>query len=296
MPKRIQIIINPVAGRDRPILSTLNTAFHDADVDWDISITKAAGDAYRHAQAAVAAGVDVIGVYGGDGTITEAAGGLIGTDIPLAIFPGGTANAIAIAMGIPTDLAEAVAMALGPEAEIRRVDMGQIGERYFLIAVGIGLAGALAETADREAKDRLGPLAYALSSLEALRTSTVASYRMSIDGQEITRDGVTCVIANSGNFGVPGISLAPGIDMADGLLDVVVISDAGIGSLVSVAANMVRPDEKVQPFEHWKGREVHVVAEPLQAIQVDGEVLDPAPVRIKVLARAIRVIAPAKLA
>jgi diacylglycerol kinase (ATP) len=295
MSKRIQIIVNPAAGKDRPVLSDFNTAFQDADIAWDVSITKGAGDARSMADQAVADKVDIVGVYGGDGTITEVASALLNTEIPLAIFPGGTANAIALALGIPTDLAAACAMVVNHEAnEVRILDIGEIGDSHFLIAIGIGLAGKLAETADRDAKDRLGPLAYALSSIQALRQSEVAKYHLTLDGREIDTEGVTCIIANSGNFGVPGVSLAPNIDMTDGLLDVVVIPSAALGSIVSVAANIVRPaaSDDEAPFERWQAREVTAVADPPQAIQADGEVLDPGPVHARVLQRALRVLVP----
>ena len=92
------------------MLNVLNTVFREAGIDWDVFITKDAGDAERLAREAAEAGVDAVVVYGGDGTVTEAAAGLVGTEVPLAILPGGTANAIALALGIPTDLEAAAAL------------------------------------------------------------------------------------------------------------------------------------------------------------------------------------------
>src|SRR5258708_7560736 len=67
--KHIHVIINPAAGREEPVLSTLNKIFSVAEVDWDVFITKKAGDARKYAQQAVQEGVDAVGVYGGDGTV-----------------------------------------------------------------------------------------------------------------------------------------------------------------------------------------------------------------------------------
>ena len=92
MSKRVQVIINPTAGQDQAILGILNQVFHDAGFAWDVSITNKAGDARRFARAAALAGIDVVAAYGGDGTVMEVASGLIGSTVPLAIFPGGTAN------------------------------------------------------------------------------------------------------------------------------------------------------------------------------------------------------------
>ncbi len=91
--KRVHVIVNPASGRDQPILHVLNSVFHPANVDWDIYVTKAAGDARRLAAEAVQAGADAVAVYGGDGTVAEVAAGLLGSEMPLAILPGGTTNA-----------------------------------------------------------------------------------------------------------------------------------------------------------------------------------------------------------
>ncbi len=274
------------------MLNVLNTVFRGAGIDWDVFITKDAGDAERLAREAATAGVDAVVVYGGDGTVTEAAAGLVGTEVPLAILPGGTANAIALALGIPTDLEAAAALLASDELALRQVDMGRIRDKHFLIAVGIGIPGELAESADREAKDRLGFLAYAFSSIQAVRTVEAVQYTITVDGEQRQTQGVTCLIANGGNFGIPGLNLEQVIDMGDGLLDVLVIRRADVQAIVSLAASVVRQDERIAPLEHWRGRKIEVVAEPRQAIQADGEVLEPGPITAHLLPSAVRFVVP----
>jgi YegS/Rv2252/BmrU family lipid kinase len=293
MNRRIVVIINPAAGQDRPILGVLNRVFHRAGVDWDVCVTKRAGDARGYAEQAVQAGVDAVGVYGGDGTVMEVASGLIGSDVPLAIFPGGTANVMSVELGIPNDLAEASALVCSDSCGSRWIDMGQVGDRPFLLRVGIGFEAEMIEGADRELKDRMGVLAYGLSALQALREPTIARYRLTIDGREIECDGMTCVIANTGSMGQIGLSLAPTIDVSDGLLDVVVIRKADIPSLLSVAASVVAGNEDAEPLQHWQAREVAVAADPPQEVQSDGEMLGSTPVNARVLPHAVRVIVPA---
>lgn len=65
--KRIHVIVNPAAGRDKPILNILSRIFHNK-IDWDISITRKSGDAFAFAQAAVRDGADIVAALGGDGT------------------------------------------------------------------------------------------------------------------------------------------------------------------------------------------------------------------------------------
>src|SRR6185503_7663996 len=92
----LPIIINPVAGPDRPILKILNTVLDSFGIDWDVYLTKGPGDAFRFAEHFVKAGATVIGVCGGDGTLKEVVPALIGQPALLALFPGGTGNALAV--------------------------------------------------------------------------------------------------------------------------------------------------------------------------------------------------------
>jgi diacylglycerol kinase (ATP) len=171
--------------------------------------------------------------------------------------------------------------------------MGRVGERYFLLRVGMGFEAEMVEGADRELKERVGVLAYGLSALQALREPPIARYRLTIDGQEIESEGMTCIIANTGSFGQADISLAPTIDVGDGLLDVVVVRKADLPSLLSVAASVVAGNEQAEPLQHWQAREISVVADPPQTVQADGEVLDgQRTVNVRVVPAAVRVIVP----
>ena len=98
--QRVQVIINPASGGDEPILNTMNDIFNEFDMDWDVSITRKAGDGARFAKLAVEQGVDAVLAYGGDGTQLDVAGGMLNTGIPMGVLPGGAANALADDMNL----------------------------------------------------------------------------------------------------------------------------------------------------------------------------------------------------
>jgi len=287
--QNVLVIINPASGQDRPILGTMNRAFHRAGINWDVRITKEAGDARRFAHEAVAAGIDAVGVYGGDGTVMEVANGLQGSDVPLAIFPGGTANVMSVELGIPNDLTEAMALVCGQNSYVRQVDVGQVRDRYFLLRVGVGFEADVINKTEREAKNRMGTLAYFLSGLQALGERKLAHYRMWLDDVEVEADGVSLMIANSGNVGLANVAMAKNIDVSDGLLDVVIIRDTDIGSLLQVAASAAGLSD---PLPHWQARRIIVESDPPQHVIVDGEPIDDTPVEATVLPRALRIIVP----
>lgn len=305
------MVINPAAGVGKPILSILNTVFVENGVDWDISITHRAGDAQRLAQQAVKEGADVVAAYGGDGTVTEVASGLLGSQVPLAILPGGTANVLSRELAIPPGLAEAARVACDPQSVIDQIDVGRMGEHNFLLRVGIGFEAAMVEQADRSLKDNFGVLAYLWSALKNLREPVVANYQLVLDGQEVECQGFACTIANSGNLGLTGLQLSAAISVRDALLDVFIVEEASLRSLREVlgqvfsgpeststalgAAEQSYSDQIQSSLRHWQVKEISLRMQPLQVIQYDGEILasPQLPLRFSVLPQALRVLVPA---
>ena len=287
--RRVHVIANPAAGRDVPILGLLNSAFKEAGIEWDLFLTKGAGDAERLAREAVSAQADVVAVYGGDGTVMEAASGLLGADTPLAILPGGTANVMSIELGIPGDLTSAVGLICGGEYAVRTVDMARVKDRLFLLRITTGITAEMTRTTEREAKNRIGSLAYVISLLRAVPNTPSSRYRITLDGQQVESEGVSCLIANSASMGIPGLKLEQAVDIADGLLDVLVIRSADVNQLVQMAANAIGLTETLP---HWQAREVTLSADPPQPVECDGEVLDPTPVSVSIVPHAVRILVP----
>ena len=298
---RIAVIVNPASGQDRPILGVMNRAFHAAKVDWDVFVTKRAHDATEYARRAVEERYPVIAVYGGDGTVGEVASALVGSGVPLAIFPGGTANVMSVELGIPGDLAEACALVFSGAGKARSIDVGRIRvpasdgaptDRHFLLRVGIGFEAEMVEGADRGLKDKFGTLAYAFSALQALREPSLAHYRLTLDGEALTTDGMTCIIANTGSLGRSNLTLAPGISVSDGKLDVLVVRRGDLPALVSVAAQVLTGSAPAEPLQHWQASSIRIEVEPSQAVTVDGEMVEVSPIEVEILPSALDVIVP----
>ena len=290
----MHIIINPASGPDRPILKTLNAVFQAAGIDWEIYVTKQAGDTYHFARQALAAGAEVVAAYGGDGTVMEAASALAGGEIPLAIFPGGTGNVTANELGIPPDLVGAAHLVGEAPSRLRSVDMGQVDERLFILRVAIGLLAEIGPGANRQLKDYLGKLAYPLSAIQHLSNQKTARYYLTLDGQAVEAEGVLCTILNVGGIGVGRFSLARGIQIDDGLLDVVVLTRANLAALATIITNSIAGEEANAEMQHWQAREITIVSEPPQAVTLDGELLHPTPLNIRLVPNAVRVIVPDK--
>src|SRR5450432_3256127 len=136
--KKIHIIINPAAGADEPILSYLNRVFNGTDIVWDISVTHKEGEVFTVAKQLIGK-VDLIAVYGGDGSVMEAARALHMSDMTLAIIPGGTANVMAKELDIPLDSIEAIRLLTCEDHIVKKIDMGLVNGYPFLIRVNLGV-------------------------------------------------------------------------------------------------------------------------------------------------------------
>lgn len=288
---RVPVILNPASGPDQPTLKILNRAFNAAQQDWELFLTRKAGDAARLAEELYLAGEKLIAVCGGDGTVKEVASALAGRAVNLAILPGGTGNALARDLGIPIDLAAAVALVCGPH-KIRPVDMGRLGERLFILRVSLGLETEILRSAGRDLKDQLGLLAYPLSAWQSVARVPFTHYTLTIDGQTMTIVGVQCTVANSAQMGVGGLNLAQGANVSDGLLDVIVLTHVAWDSLAAIAAsNLLGQDTGVE-VQHWSGREIRIEAEPPQDVAIGGEIVAQTPVTISVWPSALNLVVP----
>lgn len=292
MANLIRVIVNPAAGQDEPALKVFNRVFREAGFIWDMRITLNFGDAKRLAREAVADGAAIVVAYGGDGSVMEVAAGLIGTGVPIGIIPGGTGNVFSIEMGIPRDTESACSLIVSPNPTLRSVDVGKAGEIYFVERVGVGMEAAVARAADREAKNKYGIFAYVISTFQYLAEPEIVHYHLSVDGQEIHCDGLGCIVANSGSLGVGKLVISPEINVSDGLLDVFIVDKTDLATLISMAASAIGKNDLHGHLPHWKGRVIHIEADPPQEVQADGEVIGVSPIDIQLLEQAVNVIVP----
>ncbi|KKT75789.1 MAG: hypothetical protein UW69_C0009G0003 [Microgenomates group bacterium GW2011_GWA2_44_7] len=292
--KNIHIIINPAAGKNEPVLAIINKGLKDSGIRWEILITKKAGDGLQFAKVAVKEGVDAVAAYGGDGTMMEVAGGLMGTEVPLVILPGGSANVLATELNIPKDLKEAFALIHHGPHEIKAVDMAQYNHCHFITGMVLGFGADLVKGADRESKNKFGILAYFFSAAAVLQRLKLTRYDLKIDGKEYRVKGLTCLVYNVGNLGFSKISLDKHIDISDGLLDVMILKKANLSFLkllVTTFLTRERP-ENYELVEHWQGKDISLSSSRKQIVQCDGEVIEPISLHIKVIPAAIKILVP----
>ena len=159
-------IVNPASGRGRvaaalqEALDRLSAAGHQGC----IHTTTGAGDATAIARGLPAAATAVVAV-GGDGTVREVAEGLLGRAIPLAILPAGTENLVAKQFQIDASPVRLVGSLLTPN--IREIDVGLVGQRVFLVVVGVGFDAEVVRRLSRRRRGHITHLDYFLPTWQS---------------------------------------------------------------------------------------------------------------------------------
>jgi YegS/Rv2252/BmrU family lipid kinase len=272
--ERIAIIFNPVSGtEDRETRqASLTELARAAGLTCDLVETDVDRGAAPLAEQAIADGMERVIVSGGDGSLTEAAHALAGTSTGLAVVPGGTANLLALNLGIPTDREDAMRLALGGEA--RPTDIARVNGIVCLIAAGMGLDARVMRDADRQLKDRFGTFAYFIAAWRNLGRRH-SSFTITIDGRTLRNYGQTVLIANMGRI-TGGLELVPDSDPEDGLIEVAVLRTRRLRDIALVALrSLLGLPRGNDLLRIYRGRSV-VVETPLpQPVQVDGDPLEP---------------------
>jgi YegS/Rv2252/BmrU family lipid kinase len=290
MERAVRLIVNPAAGAGRAarLLPAVEAALRSHGIAFRVDRTESIEHARELACAARDAG-ELAASMGGDGLAGAVAGELRGTDAVMALLPGGRGNDFARKLGIGHDpVAACDLIAAGRE---RRVDVAEAGGRTY---VGILSAGFDSEVNAIANATRLplGTLVYLYGALRALAAWRPARWEVSIDGERREFTGYSVAVANSGVFG-GGMWLVPHAEIDDGLLDVVLTAHKPRLHYLRVLPKVFKGrhvDDSALTFV--RGREITFAADRPFTAYADGDPITDLPATVRVLPRALRVIAP----
>jgi YegS/Rv2252/BmrU family lipid kinase len=271
---RVAVVFNPAtgggdtAGRRRETREALEGA--GLDVLWLETTREDPGQGLT--AKAVAEGVDLVMAQGGDGTVMACVTGLAGTDVPLAVLPGGTGNLLATNFDIPSELDEAVEIAL--EGDRVRLDVAAMDDDRFVVMGGIGFDAAMLRDADPKLKEHLGAVAYVLSAFKHLRRRATR-YRLRLDDRPpLERTGQGVLIGNLGRL-QGGLPVMPDARPDDGLLDVGVLRTRTLLDWLTLAVRVLLRRRKDPQLELFQARRVEIDCDRPQPVERDGDPADP---------------------
>ncbi|GID91968.1 diacylglycerol/lipid kinase family protein [Amorphoplanes digitatis] len=223
------------------------------------------------ARAAVAEGAEVVFVCGGDGTVMSAVSALVGTEASMAILPAGTGNLLAANLGLSTDLAAGLAVAL--EGGLRRLDVGAVDGRHFAVMAGMGFDAQMLDATSDTAKAHIGWPAYVLGALRHLRDRPMRVTVRVDGGAPMRRRARSVLIANVGRL-QGGVALLSEAQPDDGVLDVAILTPRTLRNWVALGWGVVRRRGRVPSMEVFRGARVEVISNRPQPRQLDGDLIE----------------------
>ena len=290
--KRMLIIVNPYATTVSDRLRNLVVYALQGRYEGEAVQTEARNHATEIGREAQEGGYDVVVSFGGDGTLNEVANGLAGTEMPMAILPGGSANVVARSLGIPNDVVDATEhlLSLADAWEPRKIDLGRVDDRHFVFACGAGIDATVVQRVDAHPKfkSRFGPWYYSWCGVSALTRRYLVNpvrLRVTVDDRPPV-EGVTAIAQNSDPFtyfSSKPVYVNEGVAIDDGTLSMAVLKRAALRDMPTLLPRLFsqrRPavrHRQIEGFTDLTGAVVESISEDRSGatrsfqLQVDGD-------------------------
>jgi diacylglycerol kinase (ATP) len=296
VPDRVALLVNPTSGKGagRGIGADTHRLLREAGHE----VLDVSGADYRQARArarhAVEAGVETLVVVGGDGMVHLGVNLCATTPTRLAVVAAGTGNDFARNLGLPVRNAaravELISTGTTRQIDLGRVSHGSAGEKWFGGVLGAGFDAVVNARAQAMTWPR-GQMRYNLAILRELPVFRPIPYVVEVDGHRIETRAMLVTVANTTSFG-GGMRVCPDADVADGLLDVMIVHELSVPAFLRVFPKVYSGTHITHPaVELHRGRRIRLEAEGIHS-QADGESFADLPIDAEVVPGALRVVVP----
>lgn len=288
MKKRVAFVINPKSGSDRKtdrvalVRSLLSDKYEATIFEWK-KITDR--DSIFHS--VLTGGFDIAVAVGGDGTVSQLASALCGSNVALGIIPFGSGNGLARHLQIPLNSVDA--MKLIETGVIQTIDKGTINGQDFFCTCGTGFDARIGHLFAHSS--RRGFWTYARLILREYSKYDHEHYRITMDGKTIERDAFLVTVANAGQYG-NGTWIAPTAMVNDGQLRVVVLKPFRWWKIPSLVRKVFRKQMQHSKYaETYTAKEIRIERASHGPAHFDGEPADmDAVLEIKVVPACLKVV------
>ena len=178
---------------------------------------------------------DIVVAVGGDGTVSEVAQGLMGSEKALGIIPCGSGNGLALHLGISRDPVRAVKVL--NDGCIVKIDAGRMDGRPFFCTAGVGLDADVAFAFARSPKRGLGTYISTAWNLW-MHGDRAKPYRVETDTETWSGPAVIITVGNANQWGNEA-RIVPKASLRDGLLDVTVVEPFATWEIPALAARLM---------------------------------------------------------
>jgi diacylglycerol kinase (ATP) len=304
-PEKIAVVVNPASanGTTAKRWPEVASLMKQEGMDFTVYTTAGPGDATNLTRQALEDGYCVIVSVGGDGTANEVVNGFftaegpVREDAAVGFISMGTGGDLIKTLGIPKEPAEAVRHL--NQSSHRPVDVGKVsyvnhdGEdatRFFINIAGLGLDGDTVARVNRTSKALGGFISFLWGTVVSLLLYRNQRMAISVDGKQICDEPVTLVVIGNGRWFGGGMCIAPQAEMADGLLDVVILHNLSKCALLANLPKVYKGTHLDHPkITSLRGRKVSVHSPGTALLDLDGEQPGRAPAEIELWPGALQV-------
>ncbi len=283
-------IVNPASGRGRVAAALQEALKHlsEAGHEGCIHATTGVGDATAIARGLPAAAAVV--AVGGDGTVREVAEGLLGRAIPLAILPAGTENLVAKQLQIDASPVRLVATLLNPD--IREIDVGLVGQRVFLVVVGVGFDAEVVRLLSQRRQGHITHLDYFLPVWRSFWSHRFPRVRVFADGETVFDEEGLVFVGNMPRYGL-GLRILKNAVADDGLLDICIFRCRSRLKLMSHALRTACGRHLTSSdVLYLRAREIRVSSDVPVPFELDGDDGGDLPADIRLSSQKLQILLP----
>jgi len=291
LERRLSELFKPKITEDDVIKEVKNKCY-EAKIKLDIEFTKYPKHATKLAESAKDI-YDLIIAAGGDGTINEVINGMACSKATLVIIPFGSKNVLACELGVPNDPKKAAELIT--KGKKIKMDLGYAKtskeSRYFSMMLSVGPFAQVIKDTTPEFKKTWGKFAYPLKLLSLLFKY---KWHKIYVKHKVESTGYFVIVANIKYYGGE-YEIADKANIRDGLLDLVIINRRNPWDIIVLILSIA--NGKLNKFlkkEYYQTKVAEIYSHYNMQIQVDGEVLGMAPVRVEIIPKALNVIASSK--
>lgn len=292
--KKVKMVINPSSGRQtvESRIDYLCKLLLDDGYILGKYFTEKKDDAMIETMKTCEEDWDIIVVSGGDGTVNEVAKGIAQSKnkVPVAILSSGTVNDFANYMNIPTRISDFYNMI--KREHVIDIDLGKIGDNYFVNVAAGGLLTTVGYQVQPEAKAILGRLAYYFEGVKELVIQGLDPINISFESEEYTSQDEILLFLISNSSSIGGFKkLAPDADVLDGLLDVLIIKESDVAELANIFFNVLTGEHINHPnVVYFKTRDITISTNRNVPIDIDGEYGGKLPGNFQVVPKGMKLL------
>jgi YegS/Rv2252/BmrU family lipid kinase len=287
----LHFILNPIAGHGSALsaFSQMESLLRSRGIRYTVVRSAYPGHARELAKKALKSRALVVAV-GGDGTVHEVSSAMANTGVPMGIFPCGTGNDAARPLKIPMEPEKVLDLLLHKSPQL--IDMGLANDTYFLNVGGFGFdVDVLVNTEKYKKRFNRGMGAYLLGIFNSLCKLRLIKTTVKTENETFTTNALLVSAANGTHFG-GGMNVAPQADLTDGLFDVCIASDVNRFTVLRLLAKFVKGKHLGLPrfIRYFRAKEVSFLTPEGISVQVDGEIIEKAPVTFRIAPKALLLV------